>query len=198
MLKTGARFVLCCVCVLVAAHAARAQGEKLSSLLEGRVTFTLPAEWGVKKHTSTKTMASAQLDLPALDAKAAAPVVSLSANLVAEEIGVRHLSDGVYKNRFEGLAVLSDTFDGDGWRTVVWTAKSDTPFVALQRFGVVGRVAVELFVLFHLPGGGDPKPAEKRIAEFNAMCESLKVDGQNRFTNKVKLEGFAEKLKAVK
>lgn len=199
MFKTSLRLVLCLACLCAAAAAARAQGEeKPDSLLEGRVTFALPAEWGVRNYRSTMTQANARLDVPTLNQKAAPPVATLSAQAVGRGIGVRQFSDGVHKNRHEGLTILSDTFDGDDWRTVAWTARSAAPYLALQRFGVAGGVAVELTLVFHLPEGGDLKAAEKVVAHFNALCESLKVDGQNRFTNRVELARFADKLKAVK
>lgn len=197
MFKRLALLVLSFVCVFHAAHAQETT-DKPSSLLEGRVTFALPTEWGVKNYRSTTIQASARLDVPKLNPKAEPPIATLNAHTVGGGIGVRHLSDGVYKNGFEGLAMLSDTFDGEEWRTMVWTAKSATPYLALQRFGVVGGVAVELTLVFHLPEGGDLKAAEKTVAQFNSMCESLKVDGKNKFTNRVELARFADKLKAVK
>jgi hypothetical protein len=176
----------------------RGQGqaeERLSSLLDGRVTFTLPQAWAVRNHVSTRESGRAHLDVPnPAGDKAAAPAKAiLTAKVVPAGIGVRHESDGVYENLYEGLAVLSDTFDGDDWRTMVWTLRDGgVPHLVLNRFGLTGRVSVELVVVFPSERA-DPKLFEQALADFNAMTASLKIDGRNEFARPVKAEDLSKR-----
>lgn len=171
------------------APAQERQGERLSSLLEGRVTFTIPRAWTLESHLSTKTSGQAQLDIPnpPADKSPQRSNAILSVSVVPEGANVRHQSDGVYKNVYEGLAVVGDTFDGDNWRTMVWTVKDVVPYVVLHRFGLTGRVSVELMTTFPVENN-DPKWVEQVVADFNAMCASLKIDGQNKFDSPVRTD----------
>jgi hypothetical protein len=180
------------------AHARQEAAERLSSLLEGRVSFALPAAWVVERHHNTKTNGRAQIRIPypAADSTPHRASATLIANTVPEGITVRHLSDGVYKNSFEGLRVLSDEFDGDEWRTMVWTARSGgVAYVMLNRFGLVGRTSVEVLAAFPLLEGGDPKWVEQTVADFNAFSASLKIDGRNRAGAAVKLDKIPQPQK---
>jgi hypothetical protein len=184
--------------VAAPAHARQDTEERLSSLLEGRVTFTLPAAWVVQRHVNTPSNGRAQLGIPypAADKTPHSVNAVLIANTVPEGVTVRHLSDGVYKNGFEGLQVLSDEFDGDDWRTMVWTARSNgASYVMLHRFGLTGRTSVELMAAFPLLEGGDPKWVEKAVADFNALAASLKIDGRNRVAAVVKLDKIPQPQK---
>lgn len=179
-----------------AAHAQEQPEERLSSLLEGRVTFTLPQAWVVESHVDTKTSGRAQVAIPnpAAGESPKRPRAILTAKVVPENVNVRHESDGVYQNLHEGLAVLADTFDGDDWRTMVWTLRDVVPHVVLNRFGLVGRVSVELAVVFPSEGN-DPKWVEEALADFNALSASLKIDGRNRFNSPVKTENLSKPQK---
>ena len=173
------------------AAARQAEEERLSSLLDGRVSFTLPAAWVVERHVNTPFNGRAQLTIPypAFEKTPHRVNVSLVANSVPAGITVRHLSDGVYKNNYEGLKVLSDEFDGDDWRTMVWTARlNGVPYAMLHRFGLSGRTSVELLAGFPLLEGGDPKWVERAVADFNALSASLKIDGRNKAAAVVKLD----------
>lgn len=182
-------FALCLLAAAPAAAQEKPEDERLSSLLEGRVTFTLPASWAVRQHVNLKTTGRAQLFVPYPAAEKTPHAVEayLVAANVPDRVTVRHLSDGVYENLFEGLAVTADAFDGDDWRTMVWTTRDrGVPYVFLNRFGLTGRVSVELLVAFPLLEDGDPKWVEKTLTDFSAMCASLKIDGRNRFQTAVK------------
>ncbi len=175
--------VLAALLVAAPAHARQESEERLSALLDGRVSFTLPAAWLVRRHVNTQTSGNAALDIPFPSEGKLPPHTAaiLIATTGPDQSTVRHLSDGVYKNKYPGLQILSDEFDGDDWRTMVWTGRAgDVTFVTLHRFGLVGRVSVELMTTFPLVEGGDPKWLEQTVADFNALLASLKIDGRNR------------------
>jgi hypothetical protein len=196
--STVARAVLL-TCLAAAAVAAQEKPEeRLSSLLGGRVTFTLPQSWVLRSHVDTKTSGRAQLAVPspAADKSGRRSEAILMVKIVPENINVRHESDGVYENLYEGLSVLGDTFDGDDWRTMVWAFRDNdkVPHVVLNRFGLVNRVSVELVVVFPSEHN-DPKWVERTLADFNAMCAGLKVDGQNKFNSHVKTDTLSKPQK---
>lgn len=168
-----------------------------TSLLDGAVTFKFPDGWGSMTYVNSPGRSSASLNIPYPEAQKLkqTALVALIASVVPDKVTVRDQSDGVYKNKYEGLAVLSDTFDGENWRTIVWTVKSGVPYLMLDRFGVAGGKSVELQAALPLIENGDPKWIEKAVADFNAACESLKLDGRNRFEKKIELEKITEQLK---
>jgi len=181
---------------LYAAADARAQEqpeERLSSLLDGRVTFTLPPSWDLQSHVNTPASGRAQFGVPSPAGDKSRPAKAiLTAKVVPAGVNVRSESDGVYQNLYEGLAVLSDTFDGDDWRTMVWTVKDKgAAQLVLNRFGLAGRVSVELVVVFPSEKN-DPKLVEQTLADFNAMTESLRIDGRNRFDRPVRTENLSK------
>lgn len=198
--KVRPTLIMLAALLLAAPAHARQEGkeEPLSSLMEGRVSFTLPAAWVLQRHVNTKTNGRAQLLIPypATDQTPHSANVALLANTVPEGITVRHLSDGVYQNNYEGLRVLSDEFDGDEWRTMVWTARTGgVAYVMLQRFGLMGRTSVEVMAAFPLLEDGDPKWIEKTVADFNALSASLKIDGRNKTGAIVKLDTIPQPQK---
>jgi hypothetical protein len=193
--RTVARAALL-ACLSAAAVAAQEKPEgRLSSLLGGRVTFTLPQSWVLQSHVDTKASGRAQLAVPnpSADKSPQRSEAILMVKIVPENINVRHESDGVYQNLYEGLSVLGDAFDGDDWRTMVWTVKDKAPSVVLNRFGLVNRVSVELVVVFPSENN-DPEWLGNTVADFNAMCASLKIDGQNRFNSRLKTEDLSKKV----
>jgi hypothetical protein len=86
------------------------------------------------------------------------------------------------------MAVLNDIPDGKQWRTIVWTAQNGVPYLSLNRFGCSNGVAVEVLVAFPLLENGDQKWTEKAVNDFNALCESLKIDGKNTTEAKVQMD----------
>jgi len=174
--------------------------ERPTSALGGAVTFKLPESWVVQQYSNTETNGFVRASIPyaaAEKAKQKAEVV-LGARLVGEAVTLGHESDGVSKNKFEGMAVLSDTLDEGGWRTLVWTFRADgTSFLVLNRFGVAGGKSVELRAALPLVAGGDTKWVERAVTDFNSACESLKIGGSNRFEHKVTLDKFAGMLKVT-
>jgi hypothetical protein len=185
------------ILIILCASFAAAQEEKPTAFLDGAVTFKLPDDWGSIRYVNSPARSHASLNIPYPQAEKLrqAALVTLTASLVSDKVTVKEQSDGVYKNKYEELAVLSDTFDGESWRTIVWTMKAGVPFLMLDRFGVVGGKSVELQAALPLIESGDPRWLERAVSDFNAACESLKVDGQNMFEKKVELEKVMEQLK---
>lgn len=186
--------------ILLLAQAAPAQDERLTSLLEGAVTFSLPAEWAEQRHVDGPRHGYAHLKIPYAEAERAGQTAraALSAGAVPPGVTVRHISDGVYQNKYEGLAVIRDDLDGDEWRTVVWKAKFDAaPYLTLHRFGVSAGKQVELMVSLPLVEGvGADAWLARAVEQFNATCESLKIDGKNKFGTRLKPDKITAALKA--
>jgi hypothetical protein len=111
------------------------------------------------------------------------------ANTVPDNVGVKDIGDRIYKNQYPGMVIVNDIPDGKNWRTIVWTAQTDgVPYLMLDRFGVVNRVAVEFMVGFPLLENGDQKWVEREVEEFNTICKGLKIDGTNSTEAKVYLD----------
>jgi hypothetical protein len=127
----------------------------------------------------------------------------LSAHFVPEEKTVVDMSDanfGSFLRKTNGGTVLSDKSDGEGWRTVVWTQVQVTrgqPELLLEHFGVVNRKFVDLTMSVSL-GTGDVERMKKAVADFNAMCKSLKIDGKNQLDSKLDADKILELLRAGK
>ena len=134
------KIALSIILIVLCASFAAAQEEKPTSFLDGAVTFKLPDTWSGLSYVNSPGMSRASLNIPYPEAQKLkqTALVMLSANVVSDKVTVKAQSDGVYKNKYEGLAVLSDTFDGESWRTMVWTEKSGVQFLMLDSFGVVG------------------------------------------------------------
>lgn len=167
-----------------------------SSLLEKRVTFSLPEAWKVQNREDTKALARVQLLIPypATDNTPESANAAIIANPVRAGLTIKELGDEAYHKPFAGLTIVNDIPDGPNWRTIVWTAKGgDVQNVAFDRFGVVNNVGVEFLVAFPLVKNGDPKWVEKLVNDFNAVCESLKIDGTNSTGAKVHLDKLPEK-----
>ena len=161
-----------------------------TSLVGKRVTFSLPSSWIVQKQEAEKTSGRIQILIPypATDNTPHSANAAVIANAVPKDVTVKDAGDAVYKNQFPGFAVVNDIADGKNWRTLVWTAKNEVPYIMLDRYGVVNGVAVEFLVSFPLLEKGDPKWIEKTVADFNSFCEGLKIDGTNSTEAKVHLD----------
>jgi hypothetical protein len=189
-------YALCLALLL--STAARAQEERPTSLLDGAVTFRLPERWVAGAYASSNGRGVARATIPyaAAESVGLRAEVTLTARVVAASVRVGDESDGVSKSKYEGLAVLSDTSDGENWRTLVWTFRlGDASYLVFHRFGVEAGKAVELRAALPLVGGGDRKWVEQAAADFNAACESLKVGGRNRFEHKISFDKFAGHVK---
>jgi hypothetical protein len=164
-----------------------------TSFIEKRVTFSIPAEWQIQSQEDKKTLGRTQIFIPyaLTDDTPHSANATIVVNIVPEKVTVEDLCDRIRKQSYPGMAIVNDLPDGKNWRTMVWTAETQgLPYLALHRFGVVNRVAVEFLVAFPLFEKGDTKWVERTIADFNRTCESLKIDGNNSTEVKV----YADKL----
>lgn len=177
--------------LLLALHSVIVAQEPPTSLIEKRVTFAIPDNWEIQKQEDAKTMGRTQILIPypATDDTLHSANAAIIANTVPAEVTIKQIGDRVYGVKHPGFAIVNDIPDGNNWRTIVWTAKTEgVPYVMLDRFGLVNRIAVEFMVGFPLMENGDPKWVEKVVNDFNATCLSLKIDGTNSDKAKIYLD----------
>ena len=184
-----------CALALAPARAGQKSVPPVSSMLDGAVTYTLPQGWYVSMYMNRSTHGSAEIHHTEKGPPAA---LFLSAHFVPEGKTVDNVGDDTFGNslrKINGGTVLSDKSDGEGWRTVVSThVPRGQPNLLLEHFGVVNRKFVDLTASVSLDSG-DEKGMKQVVADFNALCESLKVDGRGSFENKVSTDIITEQLK---
>ena len=159
-----------------------------TSFIEKRVTFSIPTEWQIQSQEDSKTLGRTQILIPyaLTDNTPHSANAAIIANIVPANVTVKDVGDRILKQQYPGMAIVNDIPDGKNWRTIVWTARTEgLPYLMLDRFGVVNRVAVEFVVGFPLFEKGDTKWVERAVSDFNATCESLKIDGTNSTEAKV-------------
>ena len=180
------------------ARAPTALEVKLSSMLAGAVTFTLPAGWHVSMYINTATNGSAEIINTEKVGDKPQARLFLSARFVPEGKTVVDVSGDTYGTKLRkvlGGTVLSDRADGQDWRTVIWTADVHRePHLMLEHFGVVDNTYASATVVMPL-GLGDVGRMKKVFEDFNAVCESLKVNGRGNFENRVSPDIIKEQLK---
>jgi len=202
--------LLSAACALALAPARAGQEMKFSSLLGGAVTFTTPEAWQNPSHQGTDVVGLLQMTglYPAEEGKnpeEARKIVAriwLSASIENDTRSLKERSDESYVDTYHqpplhpDLVILSDAFHGGDWRTV---ASKETvrgkPQVNLARFGLVDKRWVQLGVTL-LTDGSDPEPLKRAVTDFNAMCESLKIDGKNQLDTKLNADKILERLGA--
>jgi hypothetical protein len=163
------------------------------SFLEKRVTFTIPDHWQIQRLEDSKTLGRTQIMIPyaLTDNTPHSANAAIVAHIVPDNMTVKDVGDRIAKQPIPTLAIVNDIPDGENWRTIVWTARTEgLPYLILSRFGVVHNVAVEFTVGFPLFENGDAKWIERAVADFNTTCETLKIDG----TNSTKANVFIDKL----
>lgn len=191
--------LLFAACALAATPSGAAgQQVKLSSMLGGAVTFTLPAGWHVSMLINSVDGGGAEIRNTEEVRASPQARLFLSARPLREKKTVREVIDDTYGSqlrKIQGGTVLSDKSDGEDWRTVVWTQVTfDKPYLMLEHFGVVNGKFVELTAEVPL-GAGDVKWMKQVVEDFNATCESLKIDGKGTFESKVSPDIITEQLK---
>ena len=196
--KLMLRAALLAACALALAPTRAGQSvPPRSSMLDGAVTYTLPAGWHVSMYMNRSTHGSAEIRHAEGGPQAR---LFLSARFVPEGKTVVNVGDDTFGStlrKVNGGTVLSDKSDGEGWRTVVWTQVQATrgrPDLLLEHYGVVNRKFVDLTASVLLDSG-DVKWMKQVVEDFNAMCESLKIDGQGSFESKVNPDIITEQLK---
>jgi hypothetical protein len=176
--------------VLIMFLASAAGQSAPTSFLEKRVTFTIPSHWQIQSQEDSKTLGRTQILIPyaLTDNTPHSANAAIIANSVPDGVTVKDIGDRIAKQQYPGMAIVNDNPDGKNWRTIVWTARTEgLPYLMLDRFGLVNQVAVEFVVGFPLFENGDVKWVEKVVSDFNATCESLKIDGTNSTEAKVHL-----------
>jgi hypothetical protein len=191
--------LLSAACALAAVPpGAAGQEVKLSSMLGGAVTFTLPAGWHVSMLINSLTGGGAEIRNTEKVSASPQARLFLSARPLREKKTVGEMIEdtfGSHLRNIQGGTVLSDTSDGEDWRTVVWTKfENGQPYLMLEHFGVVNDKFADLTVVVPL-GLGDVKWMKQAVEDFNAACESLKIDGKGTFESKVSPDVITEQLK---
>ena len=198
--------LLAAVCGLLAPAHASGQRDRLSSFLKGTVTFTLPDGWPVYMYMDTDTQGALELrdfyreppegKLRAQAFLSASPEPEYNTLKESREAYERSHPD--LKRYRTGDAVLSDTYDGVNWHTGASTADvSGTRYLTLARSGLINHKRVGLSVSFPLEGVS-PETLRRVVADFNAMCESMKIEGQNKFESKLSADKILEGLETDK
>jgi hypothetical protein len=185
--------ILSTALLLLALHSVIVAQEQPTSFIQKRVTFSIPSHWEIQIQEDTKTMGRTQILIPypATDDTPHSANAAITANTVPAQVTIKDIGDRVYGMKHPGFAIVNDIADGNNWRTIVWTAKTEgVPYVMLDRFGLVNGIAVEFMVGFPLMENGDAKWIEKVVEDFNATCQSLKIDG----TNSDKAKIYVDKL----
>ena len=162
--------------------------QRPSSLIQKRVTFTLPAHWEVQNQEDSATAGKISILIPYPETEKTphSANVAIVANIAPTEVTIKEVGDKVYG--YPGLTVVADTPDGKEWRTIVWSVYSGgAPYVMLNRFGCANGIAVDVLMSFPLLENGDSKWIEKTISDFNSLCESLKIDAKYSTEAKVNL-----------
>lgn len=176
----------------------------------GAVTYTLPEVWqypslrgkGVVGYMSVSGLFQRTVSYPAGEGEEpgeegkVVAQITLSATLnEPNPKSLREWSDPG-SPRPPDFIVLSDAFHGGNWRTLVTKGVfRGEPYVGLHRYGLVGKQFAGLSVRL-LTDGHDPEPLRQAVADFNAMCESLKIDGENQFDTKLNADKLLELLGA--
>ena len=187
-----------CALSLAPARAGQSRNVPLSSMLAGAVTYTLPAGWHVSMYINTSTNGGAEIRNTEKVSDMPQARLFLSARFVPKEKTVGDMIDDAFGSdlrKKNGGVVLSDESDGEDWRTVVWTQVAyGKAYVMLEHFGVVNGKFVDLTAEVPL-GAGDVKWMKQVVTDFNAACESLKIDGKGSFESKVSPDIITEQLK---
>lgn len=92
--------------------------------------------------------------------------------------------------------ILSDVFFGDYWRTIVSKATTNgQPHVGLYCAGLIDKQFAGLSVTLETDGR-DPEPFRRAVADFNTVCESLKINGKTQLYTKLNADKILELLGA--
>jgi hypothetical protein len=169
-----------------------------SSMLDGAVTYTLPPGWHISMYMNRPTHGSAEIHNTEKGADYPQARLFLSAHPLTKKKTVGEMGSDNYGSHMRKVmegTVLSDKADSEEWRTVVSTlVQSGKPYLMLEHFGVVDNTYASATVVMPL-GSGDVGRMKKVFEDFNAVCESLKVNGRGNFENRVSPDIIKEQLK---
>jgi hypothetical protein len=180
----------------------------------GTVTFTLPESWHCLPSQPMSRFGLLQLTVIYPVEEGKEPTVLYPAEKMEESGEERKLvarltlsaTTQEYKSLKEmwdsrpprplDFVILSDVFHGDNWRTLAtkWISHG-VPRVGLSCTGLVDKQYAGLSFLLETDGR-DSGPLRRAVADFNAMCESLKINGKNQLDTKLNADKLLELLGA--
>jgi hypothetical protein len=180
----------------------------------GVVTYTLPESWHKLPANSMNRVGLLQLTVlypveegkeptalyPAEKAKEPGEERNMIARLTlsATDENFRSLKEMIASRppRPQDFVILSDVFHGDNWRTLATKGiYYGEPYVSLSCDGLVDKQYAGLYVMLYTDGR-DPEPFRRAVADFNAVCESLKINGKNQLDTKLNADRILELLGA--
>jgi hypothetical protein len=157
-----------------------------TSLLGGRVTFELPSSWHVREATDGKDDGELQLTIAQPGPDRPPAIATLRARRVAADVTIQQAGArvaSVKANRGPHRYITGDVTDGEHWRTVLWSERQGEAM--LGRYGVDGRVMVELELSLPFGNADDPSWLNQVVSDFNATCAQLKIDGKTTFVTMI-------------
>lgn len=180
----------------------------------GVVTYTLPESWHKLPASSMNRVGLLQLTILYPVEEGKEPTVLFPAEK-AKEPGeernmVARLTLSALDEKFRSLkemiasrppqpqnfVILSDVFHGDNWRTLATKGiYNGEPYVSLSCNGLVDKQYAGLYVMLYTDGR-DPEPFRRAVADFNAVCESLKINGKNQLDTKLNADRILKLLGA--
>lgn len=147
-------------------------------LLDERVSANIPRRWTLMQETSLKQLYSipfpeAENTQHSANASIATDRINISLNV--QDYGNSILADSIIPS--EGSVIVSDNQDGKYWRSVLWRAQDQVPYVVWDRFGVKDGVVVHFRVGYPLLENSIE--SQKILTEeINAVTESLTIHGK--------------------
>lgn len=196
--------------VLLNASAVRAQSPDPARTEEARrlyipggsVDFTVPETWSTirDQHMSVVGLFQKTVNYPVEEGKEPGEERDMVARITlsATTQDYRSLKEmwDSRPPRPPNFVILSDVFHGDNWHTLV--SKGTTaggPHVSLNCSGLVDKQYAGLNVRLETDGR-DPEPLRRAVADFNAVCESLKINGKSQPYTKLDADRLLELLGA--
>ena len=193
---------------------AQTEGVKKPLMQVGSVTYTLPESWHLKQDHYMAVVGLLQLSVlypleeekeptvlfPAQAAKESEEEkimiarVTLAATQPLEDFRSLKEMWNSRPPRPQNYVVLFDVFHGDNWRT--FAAKGiyhGEPYVSLNCSGLIGKQHAGLG-FWLVTDGRHPEPLRRAVADFNTVCESLKINGQKQLYTKLDADGILKLL----
>ena len=183
-----------------------AQAEEARRLYElvrgGHVTFTLPESWSTIRDQSMNAAGLFQktVNYPVEEAKEPGEERNVVARITLSTIKQEYRSlKEMWDSRPQrplDFVILSSVWHGANWRTLVTKGVSHgVPHVSLSCDGLVDKQYAGLGVMLYTDGR-DPKLPKQAVEDFNAVCESLKINGKNQLDTKLDADKLLELLGA--
>ncbi len=157
---------------------ATATSSKKILLLKNRVTFQVPTRWVLTQESKEEGHRVAYF-IPfqaatATNYTANASVVAqpCSTSLTVQEYGDSVLAQIINPN--DGNVIISDSPDGEFWRSVLWRGQGQIPYVIWDRFGVENGISVHLRVAYPLLKNSS-EAQQLLTDEINTVTDTLAI-----------------------